>query len=442
MISLPGRAYTLGMLLNTSGLEREKITSFQTRHLNRLAWHAFHTVPYYRDLFALHGLSPSDIRSAEDLSSVPFTSKDDLRNRPLEDILARGTSPARLVKRKTSGSSGKPFTIYRTAFEDHLLNLIRIQVRKKYGLRISDRAVIISETPQVKNTRSFLSLLKQTLNLYRTSCIDCYQDDGAIVKELERIRPDLIIGYPTTLARLGSLLSGEKQGGIRPRFITTGGGVMSASARRLIEDGFSAPVFDIYGAHEFNIIAWQCPESGDYHVCENNLILEVIKDGKAAAPGETGEVVITGLHTFAMPFIRYRTGDIATMGSQSCACGSPFKTIGQIQGRIIEYFHLAGNRVLHPYEITRSLAENEFSWICQHQLVQEKDDLVIMRIKPFHPPGNENLQRLQRLGQEKVGENTRFKVELLEEFPLNPGEKFHSYVCKVRAAQDRNSGED
>lgn len=434
MFLLPSQAHTLVLLLNNSRLERERVAAFQSRQLRRLVRHAFRSVPYYRDLFSQHGLIPTDIRSAEDISSVPFTSKDDLRNRPPQDILAHGSSPSRMVKRKTSGSSGKPFTIYRTTFEDHLLNLFRIQVRKKYGLRISDRAVIISETPLDKDTLSFLSLLKNALKLYRTSFIDCYQDDSEIVKELEIIRPDLIIGYPTTLARLACLFSREKKAGIGPRFITTGGGVMNATTRRLIEEGFSAPVFDIYGAHEFNIIAWQCPENNAYHVCENNLILEILKDGKAAAPGETGEVVITGLHTFAMPFIRYRTGDLATMGNSSCACGSPFKTIENIQGRIIEYFHLAGNRVLHPYEITRSLVENEFSWICQHQVVQEKDDLVIMRIKPFHPPNKEQLEQLQRFGQEKVGKNTRFKVELVDAFTLNPGEKFHSYICPIDTA--------
>lgn len=431
MISLPGRANALGLLLNHSRLKRQRITAFQSSQLRRLLRHAFRTVPYYRDLFSLHGLSPSDIRSAEDISSVPFTCKDDLRSRPLEDILALGSSPARLVKRKTSGASGKPFTIYRTAFEDHILNLFRMQVRNRYGLRISDRSVIISETPLVKDTRGFLRLLKKALNLYRISYIDCYQDDEEIIKELERIRPDLLIGYPTTLSRLACLLAEQGKKGIQPRFITTGGGVMSSSVRRLIEDGFSAPVFDIYGAHEFNIIAWQCPDNNEYHVCENNLILEIVKDGKAAEPGETGEVVITGLHSFAMPFIRYRTGDLATMGSHSCACGSPFKTIEKIQGRIIEYFHLPQGRVIHPYEITGSLVEKEYSWICQHQLVQENLELVVMRIKTFRIPGKEELDRLQRLGQSKIGKGARFKVELVEEFTLNPGEKFHSYICRL-----------
>jgi phenylacetate-coenzyme A ligase PaaK-like adenylate-forming protein len=441
MISLPSRINRLGLLLKHPHPTREKIADFQSRQLSKLLRHACRHVPYYRDLFSSKGFNPDDISSIEDLSAIPLTSKDDLRNRPLEDILSNRSSLARMIKRKTSGSSGKPFTIYRTSLEDHLLNLFRIQVRREYGWRISDRTVIISETPLVKDNRRFLSFLKKAINLYRSSYIDCYQTDTEIIKELEDIRPDLIIGYPTTLARLASRLLEEGGMEIRPRFITTGGGVMSASIRRLIEEGFSAPVFDIYGAHEFNILAWECPNHNGYHVCENNIILEILTKGKAALPGETGEVVVTGLHSFAMPFIRYRTGDIATMGDEGCSCGSPFSTIEQIQGRIIEYFHLPGGRVIHPYEITGSLVEKEFSWISQHQLIQENVGLVVMRIKPFRPPGREKLDRLQRLGQEKIGEDTRFKVELVKKFTHKPEEKFHSYVCNVKAGFKKTSPE-
>ena len=212
MISLPSRINTLGLLLKHSHPSREMIADFQSRQLSRLLSHASRHVSYYRDLFSSKGFNPDDISSIEDLSAIPLTSKDDLRNRPLEDILSNRSSFARMVKRKTSGSSGKPFTIYRTSLEDHLLNLFRIQVRREYGWRISDRTVIISETPLVKDNRRFLSFLKKAINLYRSSYIDCYQTDAEIIKELEDIRPDLIIGYPTTLARLAYRLLEE--GGI------------------------------------------------------------------------------------------------------------------------------------------------------------------------------------------------------------------------------------
>jgi phenylacetate-coenzyme A ligase PaaK-like adenylate-forming protein len=70
------------------------------------------------------------------------------------------------------------------------------------------------------------------------------------------------------------------------------------------------------------------------HTCDEAALVEVVHDGRPAADGEQGDVVATALHSYAMPFIRYRLGDIVTRGEQSCACGLPFATIGTIQGRM------------------------------------------------------------------------------------------------------------
>jgi phenylacetate-CoA ligase len=161
------------------------------------------------------------------------------------------------------------------------------------------------------------------------------------------------------------------------------------------------------------------------------VVLEIVKDGRPAAAGETGEVVATGLHTLASPFIRYRTGDIATRGDGVCACGHPFSTIRHIQGRTIEHFHLPGGRMVHPYIITGPLIANDSDWVWQHQMVQEAENHVVLRIRPFRPPRSGDLERLRRIGQDHVGADTRFSVELVEEFVHEAGRKFPPYITKI-----------
>ncbi len=78
-------------------------------------------------------------------------------------------------------------------------------------------------------------------------------------------------------------------------------------------------------------MAWECRHSGDLHTCDDGVLVEVLRDGRPAEPGERGEVVVTNLHAYAMPFIRYRIGDLATRGAP-CGCGAPFSTIGEITG--------------------------------------------------------------------------------------------------------------
>jgi phenylacetate-CoA ligase len=77
-------------------------------------------------------------------------------------------------------------------------------------------------------------------------------------------------------------------------------------------------------------MAWECRHSGDLHTCDDGVLIEVLVDGRPAEPGERGEVVVTNLHAYAMPFIRYRIGDVATREAP-CGCGAPFAAIGEIR---------------------------------------------------------------------------------------------------------------
>jgi phenylacetate-coenzyme A ligase PaaK-like adenylate-forming protein len=95
--------------------------------------------------------------------------------------------------------------------------------------------------------------------------------------------------------------------------------------RQRIEAGFGAPVIDFYDSHEFNMIAWQRPGTGYYQLAAQSVISEVLQDGHPVEIGEQGEFVGTALHSWAMPFIRFRLGDIVTRGEAP-------STLKEIQG--------------------------------------------------------------------------------------------------------------
>ena len=153
---------------------------------------------------------------------------------------------------------------------------------------------------------------------------------------------------------------------------------------------------ETYGSHEFPLLGWECGQTGEFHTCDDGLILEVLHEGRPAEPGEQGEVVATNLHAYSMPFIRYRLGDVATRGDQSCACGQPFSTIRSIQGRMIDYFPLPDGRMIHPYQILSSFIGGGDSWIRQYQLLQERRDRIVLRVLPVHIPEPEFLARLEQ----------------------------------------------
>lgn len=166
------------------------------------------------------------------------------------------------------------------------------------------------------------------------------------------------------------------------------------------------------------------------------MIIEVLKDGIPAAEGERGEVVATNLHAFAMPFIRYRLGDIVTKGVETCRCGKPYATIQAVQGRMLDYFPLPGGRVIHPYEILLILLHGAASWIRQYQLLQEREDRITLQVVSSPIPTFAELLHAQEAVSSLLGPDVEFLITLVPEINLEPSGKFRVSRSLVRSAYD------
>src|ERR1700730_1793834 len=165
---------TLHGLWRHRHVAREDLVAFQNKRLQRLVTHAYGNVPYYRRLFDRHGLKPSDIQSVTDLSAMPITSKRDLQLLPLEDIVARGVDPQRLITRMTGGSSGEPLSVHRTWFETRLLQAFRLRAMHDFGLRLTDKvANVIMARPLDPRDHQFPLGLLRSLGLYRHKVLNC-----------------------------------------------------------------------------------------------------------------------------------------------------------------------------------------------------------------------------------------------------------------------------
>src|SRR3989304_6643316 len=327
MISGLNRLETMYSLFRHPHVAREEIVAFQNRQLRHLITHAYNNVPYYRRLFDQNGLKPGDIRNVADLSAIPITSKKDLQSLPAEEVVAQGVDPEHLISHRTSGSSGDPFTILHPWLEQQLFGLFRLRMMRDFGLRFTDRQVsigLIRERHPFDN-RLPLKIL-QALGLLRKVRINCLLPPEDIVRLLRDLHPDILTGFSGVLSQITHIIGDEDRLSIRPRFVVVGAEVLTPLMRRQITEAFSAPVFDCYASHEFNLIAWECKSTGEHHTCDDNLIVEVLNDDRPVAIGERGEVVGTDLHSFAMPFIRYRLGDIVTKGTQTCPWGQPVST--------------------------------------------------------------------------------------------------------------------
>ena len=417
---------------------RERLVAYRDRKLRALLAHAYENVPHYRRLFDGAGVHPRDVRGAEDLTRIPTTTKHDIQNAAPEDFVARGVDPARLILRMSGGSTGEPKPIRRTWFEERLLSAFRFRARRSVGLRPTDVIASIGlSRGRQRADRQLPSKLLRMLGLFREVKVDCLRPPEQIVRRLEEIRPDVITGYAGAVAQAAQAVQDRGVTSVRPRFVTTGAEVQTPLMRRQMADAFGCPVYNFYGANEFNLLAWECARTGELHVCDDLLVLEVLRDGdRPAEADERGEVVGTNLHAWAMPFIRFRIDDVVTRGGDQCACGMPFSTIRAVQGRMLDYFPLPDGRMMHPYEIIDVVLHDRATWSRRYQLVQERRDLVILRAVLKRAPSPQRLDEIREGARRALGAGVEFRVEFVDEIPSEANGKFRAFRSFVQSRYD------
>jgi phenylacetate-CoA ligase len=420
---------------------RNQLVQFQHERLRRLIRHAYDAVPYYRTLFQRHGLRPEHIRTTADLPLIPMTTRRDVQRASPAELLTRRLDPSRLIAYRTSGSSGEPLTVRRTWLEERVGAALQRRALRDLGMRSRDLRVVLWAgggllTPHDPRNRGGLQRLRRSLRLYRTARVDYRIPMSELLDRLAALKPDVLTGSPSLLARTGRAMMRECPGSIAPRLVISGGEVLVPLERQQIGDSFGARVADVYGSHELGVIAWDCPRGAGMHVADDNVILEVLKDGRPVEPGEAGEVVATRLHAFAMPFIRYRTGDMVTLGPAPCPCGAPFSTVLTVQGRMIDHFVMPDGRLLHPNELVVDILRQAVRWVAQFQLTQETRERIVLRVAPLVAPTAEEVAALEAHARAKLGPGLDFRFLLVEEIPVEINGKFRVVRSFVWSAYD------
>jgi phenylacetate-CoA ligase len=377
---------------------------------------------------------PEDIRDLSDLPQIPLTSRNDLQDLPAKEIVAQGVDPGSLVAHRTSGSSGMPLTIRRDWLEERLLLAYRLRTQLSQGRRWREPAGVITyihasdSRPQGGPPKK---IFYERLGILPRERIDCLLPADQILARLRDIKPGLLAGTPSVLSWLTGELSELDRKRIRPRLIFTGGETVTDAMRGQISDAFQAPVLDSYGSHEFVNIASECPRTGGYHISDQTLVVEVLRDGKPVGPGEEGELVGTALHSYAMPFVRYRLGDLVILGPSPCPCGAPFSTLLAMQGRTLERIRVPDGRSIHPYAVISPLVES-VPWVRRFQIVQNRFDHFQIKLIPTSDLRQEEVAKMRDTVQAKLGSGAQVDVEVVDQ--ISPGKtgKFYPYVSLER----------
>lgn len=398
------------------------------RRLRELVAHAYAEVPFYRERFDAAGVRPADIRGIADLSRLPFVVKADLLERPLEDLVARGTDPTLLVSTMTSGYSGEPLVVHRTRAEQSAWARSWLRDLLDAGLRRDDR--VASVFVQREGGPDGIALLS-SLGLVHERMIDCVLEPEEILGTLRRERPTFLRGLPSVLERVAARVTPGDREHLRPRVVWLSGEVVTPGTRARIEAAFGAPVHDAYGTHEVGLVASDCRATGLMHLGRPDLVVEVVAPARQPAPTGTDEIAVTALDFRTAPFLRYRLSDSVTAGPDGCLCGRPGPTLARIEGRTLDYFDLPDGRAVHPYRLLGPLLQAA-PWIRQYQLVQSAPDRIVLRHVARAGADPDAAHDLARVVAAELGPGVRFEVEAVSRIPTAAGGKPRPIVTLAR----------
>lgn len=443
----PVRIFLTALSVSRHGSgSRERIERFQNRKLRQIVAHAYDRVPYYRELFDRHRISPADIRAVDDLAKIPITRKSDIRGLGPERLVARGLDVKHLFQRNTTGVTGQPFTIWRTPREEFLSSaMIMRRELRALGVRRGDRIALVKAPARGKAPRESRrekpgsAVLRRMLirreGADRIHRIDAFIPVDEIVLSLRDAQPDVLTGYPGILSLVAQRLESLGDASIKPRMVITGAETLTPAMREQLSRVFKAPVYDTYGAQEFSRIATECIVTGEYHICDDSVLVELLTDTGPAAPGETGRVIATNLHSYAMPFIRFELGDVAVRGRDQCSCGVPFPTLLRIEGRVIDNFRMPDGSVLHPWTLLNAVWPHR-SWIAQYRYVQETTRRVVMFVVPSRDPADAEIADLAQREEKVLGPEVEFVCKLVDKIEIDPSGKTHPFRSLVHATYD------
>ena len=247
---------------------------------------------------------------------------------------------------------------------------------------------------------------------------------------LLRIAPQYLLTYPSNLAAL--LDECEARGITLPglRQIRTIGENISPSLRQRTQAILQVGIADTYSSQELGTLAIQCPVSGHYHTMAEGYIVEVIDaQGQPCAPGEIGRVIVTDLHNFATPLIRYDTGDYA-QAAAPCSCGRGLPTLQRIVGRERNMVLVNGSRRWPLFGFDQFLV---IAPIVQYQLLQHSAELIEVRLVCAETLSATQQQDLANLICTSLGHPFRIQFTLFaERIPAPASGKFEEFICLIK----------
>lgn len=387
-------------LEKTQFLAPPALQQLQAERLSALLTHAITHCPFYRRRLQAAGVGPQTGPLDAAWLKLPLTTKADLQQHG-GDMQAHNIPAAAKQRNQTGGSTAAPVQFYvdRARFSTRMASTNRHNAWA--GLKPGDWLATVWGAPlEAHGARGWRERLTNRC-LYRSINLNTSsvgpEDWDRFFSALRRHRPRWLLAYASGALELAQEVERRQAADVKFGGIITSAEVLTPAQRQRIEQALGGPVFNRYGCREVSVMASECDQHQGLHVNAEALLIEIVPV-PGMEPG-WGKVAVTDLLNRAQPLIRYENGDIARWAEGSCPCGRGLPRLAEVQGRVADFIHLPGGRMISGVAVL-TLALADVRQVHQLQLVDRGPGDLELRVVPgigFGPAVRRELaERLQR----------------------------------------------
>lgn len=425
----------LEQLRKTQCLTLEELKDYQNKNLNKLMIHAFENVPFYRDIFTNAKINPCNDDVNDYFQSLPFLSKEDIQSH-LPELTATNYNKADLVANKTGGSTGKPIHYFHNIERVSSMKAVEFRHNEWAGWNVGDKRGVLWGARRDIGAKDTIKtkLRKKLIDRFLTLDTSSVTEEKMLhfANELVKFKPKGLFAYANSLYEFAKLVKEKNIKGITPYSIITSAEMLHDNERDLIEEVFGCKIFNRYGCREVAIIASECDKHNGLHIAADSLFVEFVNDkGAQVKPGEEGDIIVTDMFNYGMPFIRYKIEDRGVPTDRVCSCGRTLPLMESVTGRTTDFLLTPDGVKVSGASVTIYLIANT-PGIKQAQFVQDKIDEITLKLVKANNYSDDTLKFLSAKLPEFFGKNVNIKFQFVDDIPKTSSGKYRFSVCNIK----------
>ena len=411
----------------------QKIRAIQEERLERLLHHAWSQTEYYHEVLEHCGVVRNGRVNLDRFVDIPFLTKDIIRSHG-DRLRAKSLPPGRKPHKNLSGgSTGQPVRFW----QDNVYWGVTIATRtyhfstvgKEYGQR--EMKIWGNERDLRLGSLGWKATLENFI--YNRKFEQCWhlpeRRIQEIIRHINQWRPQMLWCFRDGIDSVAKYIN---EHGIKvhtPAAVVLGGATVYPFMVQAIEKAFLAPAISAYGSREVGAVACQCRLRGGLHIATQAHVVETIGADERRVIEQDGELAITPLLNYAMPFIRYRIGDRGRLTERSCACGRAFPLLDALSGRVVEVLRNPKGEQIDPIYFMWMMAEKiNNSTFKKGQIVQEEDGSITVNLVlekgVSSPQATPHLNEIREAIELVMSTECPIRFAFLDDIPLSVSGKY------------------